>query len=439
MRFRKNKSARTGLRAALLAGATVAAIGVGGLGASGAAAAPLCTGGNIIGQGASLQKVAQQNVWIPKFQTEVCNSGKFPTVTYESTGSGAGLKEWNADGAKGSLNHERLFISTDDAPTTEQINNIKSVAGGSNVLVIPVAQTAIAIVANPPAGCTVENITNPDLEKVFRGQFLTWNQLGTDSGTCNSPITRVVRLDGSGTTYQFKNYLSLANTKGLACTTGGTEGKASWKELQPITNTETGAPNTTWPVSCEGTTLSTLTRPAKTGGGEVVKTVNATEGSIGYASLPDAKANSAKVILNVGNNGQKGAAEATFGNPVDPGKAGVANCGSTTYVVPENARKLGTALDVDWSKVFGANAAIGGTAYPLCTLTYELAFNKYSLAGFLNKYEVTTKDYIREYQVFKGQEDLDASGTFYASLPTSAKSLNDVLGAAKFAAGKINF
>jgi ABC-type phosphate transport system substrate-binding protein len=437
MRFRRRKSRAAGLRAALVAGATVAALGVGGMGASSAAAAPLCTGGNIIGQGSSLQKIAQQNVWIPKFQTEVCNSGKFPTVTYESTGSGAGMKEWNYDGVKGNLNHERLFIGTDDAPTPEQINNIKSVAGGSSVLVIPVAQTAIAVIANPPEGCTVESITNSELEKVFRGTFTTWSKLATAEGTCGSPITRVVRKDGSGTTFQFKNYLSIANTGGLPCTTGGTSGKASWKELEPISNSETGAPNTTWPESCTGTTLSTVIRPGANGGGEEVKKVNATAGSIGYASLPDAKSNNAAVILNLQNNGQKSAAEATFASPV--GAPGIANCAATQYVVPEAARKIGTGLDADWSKAFGAQAAIGGTAYPLCTLTYVLAFNHYGQAGFLNKYEITTKDYIREYVVFQGQTDLEASGTFYAGLPSSTKGLNDVLGAAKFSAGKINF
>ncbi len=435
--FGRKKSARAGLRATLLAGATVAALGLGGLGASGAAAEPLCTGGNIIGQGSSLQKIANQNVWIPAFQTEICNKGKFPTVTYESTGSGAGLKEWNADGAKGSLNHERLFIGTDDAPTTEQINNIKSVAGEANVLVIPVAQTAITAIANPPSGCTVENITNSELEKVFRGTFTTWSKLATAEGTCGSPITRVVRKDGSGTTFQFKNYLSLSNSKGLPCTTGGTEGKASWKELEPVSNTETGAPNTTWPESCEGTTLSTLIRPGANGGGEVVKKVNATEGAIGYASLPDAKANSAVDILNLQNNGQKPASEATYASPV--GEPGIANCSATPYIVPENARKIGTGLDVDWSKVFGAQAAIGGSAYPLCTLTYDLAFRGYGSAGFLQKYEITTKDYIREYIVFGGQTKLEESGTFYAKLPGSIKGINDVLGAAKFAAGKISF
>lgn len=436
--FGKKKSAGTGARAALLAGATFAALGLGGLSAGSASAALSCTGNNIIGQGSSLQKIAQQEIWAPAFSSSICNSGTFPTVTYESTGSGAGMAEWNYDGKKGSLNHEREFIGTDDAPTTEQIGNITSVAGGASLLVIPVAQTSISIVANPPNGCTVEEITNADLEAVFRGGFTTWSKLSTAEGTCSSPITRVVRFDGSGTTYQFKNYLSKINKAGLPCTTGGTEGKASWKELEPITNGETGAPNTTWPETCKERTLSTLVKPAAKGGGEVVKKVNATEGSIGYAALPDAKANSAKAILAVQNNGQK-AEGATFASPASGGSA---NCASAQYEVPVQARNQvgSTGLNADWSKVFGANPGIGGTSYPLCTLTYDLAFNSYQKAGFKFKDEVTTHDYLKEYLVTEaGQTALVAAEKGYGALPTSEKKRYDVLGAAQFAASKIGF
>jgi ABC-type phosphate transport system substrate-binding protein len=422
------------LWAVLIAG-IVGSLGLASIGASNASAAIECTGSSIVGGGSSWQKIAQQSVWTPAFNSEICKSG--PTVTYDTTGSG--LEMWNAYGTRSSLNLERPFVGTDEAPTSAQIATMRGVAGGAHILVIPVAQTTLAIVANPPAGCTLENITNPDLEKTFRGRILNWTELGTDSGTCNSPMTRVVRKDGSGITKQLKNYLYLANEKGLPCTTGSTEGKASWQELEPVSNPESGGPSTKWPKSCEGTTLSTVAKPSAGGGGEVVKKVNATAGSIGYASLPDAKANSAKVILNLGNNGQKPASEQVYGSPVDPIKAGTPNCGSTTYVVPEEARKLGTGLDVDWSSIFGANPSIGGTAYPICMLTFVLALQGYGSAGFSMESEVTTHDYIRDYQVVKGQEDLDASATFYESLPTTSKSSNDVLGAAKYAGGKISY
>jgi ABC-type phosphate transport system substrate-binding protein len=137
----KKKSARARLRGALLAGATVAALGAGGLSAGSAVAAPHCTDGKITGEGSSLQKIAQLNVWAPKFHAEICNKGSEPTVDYKPEGSGAGLKAWGAEG-KGTIDRTRQFIGTDDAPTPVQIENIQRSAGGGNVLVIPVAQTA---------------------------------------------------------------------------------------------------------------------------------------------------------------------------------------------------------------------------------------------------------------------------------------------------------
>ena len=433
-RFGIRKSGRAGLRAALLTGATVAALAVGGLGAGSASASVLCNGGNIIGEGSSLQKVAQLNVWIPAFQTEVCNSSTFPKIEYKGEGSGAGLKAWGANG--GAIDRTRAFVGTDDAPTAAQIANIKAAAGGGNVLVIPTAQTAIAAVVNPPAGCTVENLTNKELEKTFRGVILKWSELENAVGgaACESPLTRVVRFDGSGTTYQFKNYLSLINTASLPCI------EKTWKQIEPIENSETGAPNTSWPESCKKT-LSPLVKPAAKGGGEVVKKVNATPGSIGYAALPDAEANGGTVV-GLQNNGFVSIEEASYANPQIAGASagkGVANCAAAKYVVPAEGRRTGTGLDVDWSQVFGALPAIGGTSYPLCTLTYDLAFHGYKTAGFKFAPYQTVRDFLNGYVVFGGQTALITTETNYAPLPeTKGLAGNNVIAAAKYAAALIS-
>ncbi|MGV1048316.1 MAG: PstS family phosphate ABC transporter substrate-binding protein [Solirubrobacterales bacterium] len=426
----RKKRERSRARVALLAGGVVAALGFGALNAGAAAAAPACTGNSITGQGASLQKIAQQNVWGPNFGNNICNKGSLPKIAYNSTGSGAGLKEWNYDGTKGSINTGLAWISTDDAPTAAQIANIKSTGGGAQLAVIPITQTAIAIVANPPAGCTVEEITNTDLTAVFEGRFLTWNQLDTAEGTCTSPITRVVRKDGSGTTFQYKNYLFQTNKKALACT--GAE-KQTWQQLEPITNSVTGAPNTTWPETCAEKTLSAVVRPAGTGGGEVVKTVNTTAGSIGYAALPDAMANkTTAVVLQLQNNGLGSAAEASFASPAS---GSTANCGTMTYKTPAN---VNTGLDIDWSAVFGAKPAIGEGGYPLCTLTYALAFHGYGLAGFAQKDEITVRDYLTEYVTqAAGQSDINSN--FYSALPSTPDVRTNILGAAQKAAVRISF
>lgn len=418
-------------RVALLAGGVLAALGLG-ANAGTAAAEPACTGASITGQGASLQKVAQQTVWAPTFGAEICNKGTLPKVTYNSTGSGAGLVEWNHNGEKGEINTGLSWISTDDAPTAAQIANIESVAGGAKLAVIPITQTAIVPVANPPVGCEVEALTNTDLGAIMEGRLKTWDKIETAEGTCESPITRVVRKDSSGTTYQFKNYLQRVYKKGLFCTTGSTEGKASWAELEEIGLG--GKPNIDWPETCPEKTLSTLTRGESNGNGSLVKKINATSGSIGYSGLADAVNNKegSTLILALQNNGQKKGGEANFGEPIAAGEA--ANCSGVTYKVP----KLASGLSIDWSEVFGARPAVGGEGYPLCTLTYALAFNDYSAAGFTEGQAITTRDYLYEYVVAAaGQEDINSN--YYSSLPTSAEKLYDILGAARKAAKTIAF
>lgn len=434
-------------RAALLAGAAVAAFG---LSAGSASASLSCTGEDIIGRGASLQKVAQQNVWGPEFNTAICTFGTEPNVTYESVGSGAGLEKWNHNGVEGKINTAYSFIGTDDAPTTGQIANMTSVAGGAGLLTIPVTQTAISIIANPPPGCDVETITNKDLENVFNGTVLKWSQLSSilaePNPACNYAIKRVVRTEGSGTTYQFKNYLWLINKKGLPCTTGGTEGKATWQELEPIVTA--GKPNIDWPED-EGCAVPRSPVLRGAGGGGVADKVIAESGSIGYTALPDAKSKIVACeiaetcknteILALQRNGKRKLGEATYANPASGEQA---NCATARYKVPPTARsaKKNTALNVDWSQVFGAqiDTSKAGSGYGICTLTFDLAWNDYSNAGFTVGQELTVRDYLTEY-VTATAGQVDIASNYYAPLPTSEAVAYNVLQAAQFAAGKIGF
>jgi hypothetical protein len=159
-----------------------------------------------------------------------------------------------------------------------------------------------------------------------------------------------------------------------------------------------------------------------------VGTVNATAGSIGFATLPDANAGSV-ATLRLQNNGYTPAGEATFASP----KAGAAaNCSAMTYKRPAG----GGGLDLDWSQVFGAKPAIGGGAYPLCMLSYDLAFHGYEAAGFAVGVGATVKDYLNgEVVSAAGQAAIGGDG--YASLPSSSQAQFDVLGEARKAAGKI--
>ena len=305
---------------------------------------------------------------------------------------------------------------------------------------IPVAQTAIAIVVDPPADCQIEEITNKQLESVMRGNIKIWNKVLTASGAgcVNAPITRVVRGDSSGTTFQLKAYLAQINAAALACTEGG----KTWKGL------EEGA--AAWPQSgvagCSAKELSPLLTAS--GGEGVVETVDATAGSIGYAALPDVEA--AKTgdtdWLKLQDNGVADKLAVAVTVPPLEELGDQARCGSSIYGVPKTAKTtVANPADSDWSAVVGSNPNIAGAtgdtdAYPLCMLTYDVALSQYSKAGFGESAEQTVKDYLTNWVVAgAGQEELETGARFYAPLPTTVSPASDVLGAARLAAGKIGF
>ena len=89
----RQRLARVGVRAGLLAGASAAVLAISGIGAGSAVASPLCETANpaIKGQGSSLQRAAQE-AWVPGYNG-VCTKG--PKVeAYTVSSSGTGLKSW---------------------------------------------------------------------------------------------------------------------------------------------------------------------------------------------------------------------------------------------------------------------------------------------------------------------------------------------------------
>jgi len=437
---------RRASQASVLAGAVVVALGIGAVGAGSAVAhegTPACTGATtILGEGASLQGVAQREVWSPLFESNICPGIH---VQYEAKGSGAGLGAWDFNNET-SFNNTRDYTASDDGPTKAQVENAEK-AAGTQVVVIPVGQTSIAVAVHPPANCEVEELPNKVLEEVFRGVTKRWGQLGSyahGSGCAGQNITRVVRFDGSGTTYQFKNYLSLINVAPLACT----EGSKTWQELEPIRTSNN--PNTTWPENgkggCGATTLSPVITAGKNGNGPLIQKMNETPGSIGYSAVSDIETNRTGNThwIALQNNGNR-TASATFAVPQE---GGVANCAGASYTVPVGARvgELGVPQDPTteglwWSHAFGADVNAGGFNYPLCTITFDMALTEYSKAGFSEAAYQTVKDYLTEYvTATQGQEDLEESGHWYAQLPTGGgKPKHNVLGAAERAASYIGY
>jgi ABC-type phosphate transport system substrate-binding protein len=248
-------SARRLRSACILSAAAVAALVI--PGAASATRGVQCSGENVTGQGSSLQKLAQQKIWNPDFNTSknkaACSgtqgSKAKPTVTYTSTGSGPGLESWGANKhAETNFSGTNAYIGTDEAPNKLQKEEIEKNGLKITLETIPVLQAAIAIIVHLPAKCTATStsakgrlvLNNVTLEKIFRGTIKKWSEIkdGGDElkGTgCVSTTTigRVVREEGSGTTNILKKYMFLVNA-------GKVDGTKTWKELSE------GAENTKW-------------------------------------------------------------------------------------------------------------------------------------------------------------------------------------------------
>jgi ABC-type phosphate transport system substrate-binding protein len=413
--------ARRGAKASVLATAAIAVTALGTGAGAGSAQAATCTGSNIHGEGAWLQAKAQ-SIWTADFP---CTT---PRVTYTPTSSGlCQAGRWGADG--GAFTASVQFCGTDQPPTTTQITNLNANLRAS-VLSIPVAQAAIAIIVNPPSGCSISSITSANLEAVFRGSTTSWSSIGSGAGCAGQSVTRVVRNDSAGTTYQLKHFLNTVHSTKDICSGSTTIG---WSDLQ--------ASNQVWPTVCNtypsmGVTYSQMGCPSCTPGGtgedDEAKTVKATPNSIGYASLYAARGQ------YTGTDRYKWLRLDTGFGPVDPSTtapriAGRSNCTTT-------AGAYGTTLPSatsSWADVYLVRPATG---YGICTLTWALASNNYAartdwtVSGLRvtgANAGTTAKDYLG-YVVATtgGQNDALASANDYQILPNAGGGTGDVQAAA---------
>jgi hypothetical protein len=371
------------------------------------------------------------------------------------------------------------FGASDFAPDPEQEQHINAgltgegTPGSGKIHVIPVASAAITVVVHFPNHCALQDpeqeiagvkgngntstggindpggkdgtgdkfsnqtlrvhITAQKLEEIWQGSVKTWGEVipaadflapavngvsETQTNCANTPIVRIVRFDTSGTTYNFKAYLSL-----LPFTSGG--GPSLWTS----STSAVGRENRVWPVASRqeeppavngaNECASEICKSSAEGGGALANAVKATNGSIGYLDLatarkegfdvtPNAKkpgeaefeqeeefpVTSGKFIIKneddrtywiplqtispekgdeVGANYAEPTTEPTAHfNIVHPAPNG-ANCGGADYrgipTTPESDPTLG-----DWSTAI-ATGGKTATAYPVCALTYDLAFD----------------------------------------------------------------
>ncbi|HEY3759609.1 MAG TPA: hypothetical protein VGL37_07585 [Solirubrobacteraceae bacterium] len=285
------------------------------------------------------------------------------------------------------------------------------------------------------------------------GEFMKGTPTGQDVGDeCKTaPIYRIVRLDTSGTSYNFKAYLSLLPSF------GEDGGKKLWKEGQ------VGSTNTAWPLAnagdpgtppeAEPTEISKVANPnanqcnltispnqichaASSGGGGLTNAVNATDGSIGYVDLATAREKGFTI--------EPKKADHTYWIPLQPVNPSTTPGTVTSEVFDEpttdptahfnpalnTSTRGANCAGADWRGYpTGSNPtlenwsnaiATGGTTYPVCAITYDLAFDDDAPVYGNNPAEEakarTVKDYLTAVTSQTGQFELAKFD--YATLPT---------------------
>jgi hypothetical protein len=381
-----------------------------------------CSGSNISGAGTSLQRSAEA-IWTSQFNvnTNGCVGPGAPVVTYTSTQDyNCQDQQWGGDGVS-PLNLAVDFCGTDGPPFTTEITNMNAASRGGN-LTIPVLQSALAIVVNPPSGCSISTISAANLELVFRGSTTTWSSIGTGTGCAGQSITRVVRNDTAGTTYELKHYLFTVNSATVApCSPTLTQ---TWADLQAISQ------NTTWPCNTGGLIKSESGCPSSclansgVGEGDEAKTVGSVSGSIGYASLSDARAAYASGSFpGLRWVSITGASRLAI-NPSTNGLSATAARSNCTTAARSYGGGVFPTTNASWSGIY---LTAPGTGYPICTLSYILANSNYrpswgAAAGVA--IATTVCDYLKYVNVNAGGVlDALSSSNDYQVLPTDVQTV----------------
>ena len=176
-------------------------------GAPGAASSSApAVSGNLTGEGSSAQKNAIDEA-IASFTQ--ANSGA--QVTYNATGSGAGIKQFNAGQADWAGSDSALKKDPAEGSTTSEVAAAKQRCQGNDAWNLPMIAGPIAVAYNLE-GVDKLVLTPSVAAKIFLGKITTWNdpaiaEANPDAQLPDTAITPVHRGDDSGTTDNFTDYL----------------------------------------------------------------------------------------------------------------------------------------------------------------------------------------------------------------------------------------
>ena len=316
-----------------------------------------CASGSLKAEGSTAQKNAMDQ-WITDYQNQ-CSGA---TITYNGTGSGAGVSNFIAK--------QDNFAGSDSALDPKKDEPTKATtACGSQAIDLPMVTGPIAI-AYKLNGVSDLTLTPQLITKIFLGKITTWNDpaiKAVNSGA-NLPSTKITvfyRSDSSGTTQNFERYLAANDPAEFTSTPDKDSSKAGFAGQ------------------------------GKTGSQGVQQAISSTEGAVGYVEWSYAvSGNLATAKIDNGS----GAVDLT----ADSAGAAV----SAAKIASNGGQDLTLKLAYD-TKASGA--------YPIILVTYEIVCSKYSdpkigslVKSFLN------------YTVGAGQSALKDLG--YAPLPTDIQS-----------------
>ena len=416
--------------------------------------------GKISGRGASFQTVAQQTL-VAGYAADVCGP---VAPQYAGDPAGSNMVVYNypvalATGSGSGQGQRATSCRTDafggtDIPYTQatllQLDGAPGATGGcaisftppytptgpwpkvgtdaaARAMSFPVAGAALTFGVNldstptcltPP---TQLRFSTQTASRLIGGDYLNWNnpELVADNpelGACDKPVTRVVRLDRSGTTQVLKNYLKNAdpNRSGAVC-----EPATTWLALSADAN------NQTWPVSG---TCAPLLRGAINGNPAVIAVVDATDGAVGYSDLADYTASGSTAILPSLQSATDPAAYVS-------GSSGAAsNCAFAGATLPGSNALDAVGLNAgiprrNWASDLTASNQKGdvtykGNGYPICGLTWALVYTTLNgngttsaIAGLTANQRRTLYSYFTYVFSPAAQGRLASAG--YAPLPAS--------------------
>ncbi len=340
----------------------------GGSSSGGAAGADECGTTNLTAEGSTAQGNAIDQV-ISDYKDK-CSSA---TVTYNGTGSGAGIKQFIAKQVN--------FAGSDSAlKTTEKDGKVEQTdadkACASPAWNIPMVTGPIAISYNLP-GVDKLVLTPALLADIFNGKITKWNDaaiaaVNKDAKLPATDIKPFFRSDESGTTENFTKYLAAS-------------AKDKW----------TAEPAKKWSGKGEG--------KAKTAG--VASAVKSTEGGVGYVEWGAAKDNKLSYAQ------------------IDNGAGAVELTGESAGKAVAAAKISGTGNDLKLKLDYATKTA---GAYPIILVTYEIVCSKYSDA----KVGGSVKSFLSFFASDEEQKAIEEIG--YAPLPAEiAGKVKTAIGAIK--------